>query len=170
MLPKSYTVFKWLVYALATLLLFSLQSLLLNRIRVLNLLPFLYPVLPAVAAMYEGPRRGPVFGLCLGVVCDLLLPAPFSGFFTLAFPVTAIVSAYIAENFISPNFLCALVVSACGLLVTAGFRMLAEILSGGGDLPLMARTAAIEAALTMPFVLLVMPVYRGIHRRCGTDY
>ena len=63
MLPKSYTVFKWLVYALATLLLFSLQSLLLNHIRVLNLLPFLYPVLPAVAAMYEGPRRGPVFGL-----------------------------------------------------------------------------------------------------------
>ena len=38
MLPKSYTVFKWLVYALATLLLFSLQSLLLNHIRVLNLL------------------------------------------------------------------------------------------------------------------------------------
>ena len=84
MLPKSYLVFKWLIYALATLLFFALQSLVLNHIRVWNLLPFLYPVLPAVAAMYEGPRRGPVFALCLGVVCDLLLPVPFSGFLPLS--------------------------------------------------------------------------------------
>ena len=170
MLPKSYIVFKWLVYALATLLFFSLQSLVLNHIRVLNLLPFLYPVLPAIAAMYEGPRRGPVFALCLGVVCDLLLPVPFLGFLTIAFTAIAILSAYIAENFLSPNLLCALVVSVCALLLTGGFRILVHILSGGEELTLMAWTAAIEAALTMPFVILVMPVYRGIHRRCGTDY
>ena len=82
MQPKSYTVFKWAVYALATLLFFALQGLVLDHVRVWGLTPFLYPILPAVEAMYEGPRRGPVFGLCLGVVCDLLLPAPFSGFFT----------------------------------------------------------------------------------------
>lgn len=170
MLPKSYLVFKWLIYALATLLFFALQSLVLNHIRVWNLLPFLYPVLPAVAAMYEGPRRGPVFALCLGVVCDLLLPVPFLGFFTIIFTVIAIFSAFIAENFISPNLLCAFVVSACGMFLTGGFRILVQILSGGEDLSLMVRTAGIEAGLTLPFVVLVMPVYRGIHRRCGTDY
>ena len=36
MLPKSYLVFKWLVYASATLLFFALQSLVLNHIRVLG--------------------------------------------------------------------------------------------------------------------------------------
>ena len=169
MLPKSYLVFKWLIYALATLLFFALQSLVLNHIRVWNLLPFLYPVLPAVAAMYEGPRRGPVFALCLGVVCDLLLPVPFLGFFTIIFTVIAILSAFIAENS-SLKLLCAFVVSACGMFLTGGFRILVQILSGGEDLSLMVRTAGIEAGLTLPFVVLVMPVYRGIHRRCGTDY
>lgn len=61
MQPKSYTVFKWAVYALATLLFFSLQGLVLDHVRVWGLTPFLYPILPAVEAMYEGPRRGPVF-------------------------------------------------------------------------------------------------------------
>ena len=57
MLPKSYVVFKWTVYALASLLLFALQSLLLSHIRVMGVTPFLYPILPAAAAMYEGSRR-----------------------------------------------------------------------------------------------------------------
>ena len=51
MLPKSYVVFKWTVYALASLLLFALQSLLLSHIRVMGVTPFLYPILPAVEAM-----------------------------------------------------------------------------------------------------------------------
>ena len=52
MLPKSYLVFKWLVYASVTLLFFALQSLALNHIRVLGLTPFVYPLLPATVAMY----------------------------------------------------------------------------------------------------------------------
>ena len=49
--PKSYLIFKWIVYALATLLMLAFQSLVLSQIRVMGLTPFLYPVLPAVAAM-----------------------------------------------------------------------------------------------------------------------
>ena len=58
MLPKSYVVFKWAVYAAATLLLCALQSMALNQIHALGLTPFLYPMLPALVAMFEGPRRG----------------------------------------------------------------------------------------------------------------
>ena len=81
MLPKSYVAFKWIVYALATFLLCALQSLLFCHIRIMSVTPFLYPILPAVAAMYEGPRRGAIFALSFGFLCDLLLPAPFTGFF-----------------------------------------------------------------------------------------
>lgn len=162
--------FKWLVYALATALLFAVQSLLLNHLHILGLVPFLYPVLPAVAAMYEGPRRGPIFSLCLGVVCDLLLPVPFSGFFTILFPAIAIAAAFTAENIFSPGPLCALIVSAFGLLLTGAFRVLVHLLSGGRHFLLFVETAALEAAVTLPFFLLVMVLYRGVHRRCGTDY
>ncbi len=92
MQPKSYRVFKWVIYALATLFLCGLQNMFFCHIRVLGLTPFLYPMLPAVVAMFEGPRQGAVFALALGVLCDLLVPAPFRGFFAILFPVIASLS------------------------------------------------------------------------------
>ena len=64
MLPKSYLVVKWTVYALATLALFALQYLLFNHIRLWGATPFLYPMLPAVLASYEGLRRGGYSAWC----------------------------------------------------------------------------------------------------------
>ena len=170
MLPKSYLAFKWAVYGLVTLLLFAVQSLVLNHIRVLHLTPFLYPMLPAVAAMYEGSRRGPVFALALGVVCDLLLPAPFKGFYTVVFPTIALFSAMVAENFFAPGVLCGIFVSTGGLLLSGAFRILAQLLSGGGHLALMAQTSLGETLLTLPALLVVLPAYRMGHRRCAVDY
>lgn len=170
MLPKSYLVFKWTVYGLATLLLFGFQSLVLDRVRVLGLTPFLYPMLAAVVSMYEGPRRGPVFALILGVVCDLLLPGPFDGFFTLVFLIAAILSAAVAGNLLEPGFFCGLVVSAEALLLTGAARILVRSLTGGGHLDLMVRIVLIETAITLPALVVVCPVYRLIHRRCASDY
>ena len=168
MLPKSYVVFKWAVYALATLGLCALQSLVLCHICVLGLTPFLYPLLPALVAMFEGSRRGAVFALLFGLCCDLLLPAPFRGFFTIVFPAAGPPPA--AERLLSRGFLCGLVVSSLALLVTAAGRMLVQILAGGRYLGLMARIAAGEGLLTLPALLLALPLYRAIARRCAADY
>ena len=170
MLPKSYLTFKWIVYALATLLLCALQSLVFCYIRVLSVTPFLYPMLPAVAAMYEGPKRGALFALSFGFLCDLLLPAPFTGFFVILFPLIGLFSASIAGNMLSPGFFCALLVSALGLLMTGGSRVLLQFLSGGDYLVLMAWVAIVEALLTLPALAVVFPLYRAIHRRCAADY
>lgn len=170
MLPKSYLIFKWVIYSLATLLLLIVQSLVLNQIRIWELIPFLYPMLPAVVAMYEGPRRGAVFALALGVICGLLVPAPFEGFFAITFTVTALLSSWAAENLLTPGFFCGLLVSALGLFLTGGLRILVQLLSGGGYLELMAETAVKEGLITLPMVLVVVPVYRAVHRRCAVDY
>ena len=95
MLPKSYVIAKWVVYALATLALFALQDVLLDQLRLWGAAPFIYPMLPAVLASYEGLRRGGAFALVLGVVCDLLLPGPFMGFFTLTFTLTGLLLSLI---------------------------------------------------------------------------
>lgn len=170
MLPKSYLILKWTVYSLATLLLFALQYLVLNQIQVWGVTPFLYPMLPAVLSSYEGLRRGSVFSLALGVVCDLLLPGPFDGFYTIAFTVIALLSGLIAEKLLSPGLLCALVVSAAGLLLTGGLRILFQFLSGGGHLVLMARTSLLETLVSLPALAAVLPLYRVIHRRCASEY
>ena len=170
MQPKSYRVFKWVIYALATLFLCGLQNMFFCHIRVLGLTPFLYPMLPAVVAMFEGPRQGAVFALALGVVCDLLLPAPFKGFYTVVFPTIALFSAMVAENFFAPGVLCGIFVSTGGLLLSGAFRILAQLLSGGGHLALMAQTSLGETLLTLPALLVVLPAYRMVHRRCAVDY
>ena len=165
MLPKSYRVFKWVVYAIATLLLCALQSLIGDNVRVLGVSPFLFPMLPAVVAMFEGTRPGAVFGLVLGILCDLLAPAPFRGFFSISFPAAAVLAGGIASG-----FLCALVVSSAGLLTVCAFRMAVQILSGGQYLGLMARISLEETLLTLPAVLVVLPVYRTVFRKCAADY
>ena len=170
MLPKSYMAFKWIIYTLATLLLCALQSFVLCHIQVLSVTPFLYPMLPAVAAMYEGPKRGALYALCFGFLCDLLLPAPFSGFFVVLFPVIGLISGSIAENMLSPGLFCAALVSAIGLLLTSGARVLIHFLSGGEYLVLMSWIALSESLLTLPAIIVVMPLYRSIHRRCASDY
>ena len=169
-MPKSYIIFKWVVYSLATLLFAAFQSLVLNHLVVTGVTPFLYPMLPAAGSMYEGGRRGPVFSLIFGLICDLLLPGPFQGFFTIAFTLCALLSAHIAENYLSPGFFCGLLVSALSLFLTGGCRILAAVLSGGGYLELMAWIVLVESLITLPFAVLVLPLYRAIHKRCAADY
>ena len=170
MQPKSYTVFKWAVYALATLLFFALQGLVLDHVRVWGLTLFLDPILPAVEAMYEGPRRGPVFALVMGLFCDILIWGPFEGFYALSFTIIALISAVIGENMLTPGTFCALLVSVGALLGTGGLRVLVHLLSGGQYVRLTARLALGEAIISLPALLLILPVYRTIHRRCAVDY
>ena len=170
MQPKSYRVFKWVMYALVTLLLCAFHAMFFSNVRVLGLTPFLYPMLPAMAAMFEGPRQGAVFALVLGVLCDLLVPAPFRGFFSIIFPVIAALSGALASRLQSRGFLCALIVSSLGLLATGAFRMLIQVLAGGRYLGLKARIGLEETLLTLPALLIVLPLYRTIFRRCAADY
>lgn len=170
MLPKNYLVFKWLIYAIATFFFCILQSMVLSSIRVLGLTPFLYPMLPAVVAMFEGPKQGGGFALAVGLLCDLLLPAPFPGFFTIAFAVGAVLSGGVAGRLASKGFACALIVSALGLLVTCAFRLMVQVLLGGQYLALMVRIALGETLLTLPMAIVALPVYRAIAKRCASDY
>ncbi len=170
MLPKSYLIAKWSVYALATLALFALQRLLLNQLRLWGVTPFLYPMLPAVLASYEGLRRGGVFSLALGVVCDLLLPGPFMGYFTIIFTLVGLLAGLIGEKLLSPGPLCGLGVAAMGLLVTGFGRVAVQLLTGGGYPGLMARVALLETLVSLPALIAVLPLYSVIHRRCAADY
>ena len=155
MLPKSYIVFKWTVYSLATLLLFALQHLVLNHISIFGTAPFLYPMLPALVASYEGLRRGSVFSLVLGVVCDLLIAGPFDGFYTIIFTFIGIFAALIGENIFSPGWLCGFIL----FLLAGELRPL-----------LMGQIAITECAITLPALLIALPLYRRIHRRCAVEY
>ena len=170
MLPKSYLIAKWTVYALATLALAAVQHLVLGQISVLGVTPFLYPMLPALVASYEGLQRGSRFSIVMGLVCDLLILAPFPGFYTITFTLIGVLAGLIGENLLSPGWLCGFTVSAMGLAIVNAARLLLYFLSGDLHPLLMGRIALTEIVITLPMLLLSLPIYRTIHSRCAVDY
>lgn len=168
-MPKSYIIIKWIVYSLATLVLFALQHLILNNISVLGVTPFLYPMLPALVASYEGLQRGSVFSLVLGAVCDMLLAGPFEGFYAITFALIGIFAAQISEG-LSAGWLCGFLVTLMALGLNAAAQLGIFFLSGELRLFLMGRIALLEIALSLPAIFLALPLYRWVHRRCAVDY
>ena len=114
MLARNETIFKWSLYGAATLALFLLQGLVLQRIELWGVFPFLFPVEVAILASYEGPLPGTVFGLVLGVCCDLTVTAAIPCFYTLIFPVVGLAAAAIAGSVISAGPVCSLACSEPG--------------------------------------------------------
>ena len=110
--------FKWLYYAGAVLLLVLVQSLVLNRISVWAVHPFLPPVIAGIMAMLEGPAEGAVFGGIFGLLCDLTMPGVIPCFYTLAFLAAALPAAMIAKRLLSQGFLCAVLCAALPLVIT----------------------------------------------------
>jgi len=167
---KTFHLFKWILYILATLALCFVQSAALDHLEINGVTPFIYPILAALVPMFEGGREGPVFSLLFGLLCDLLLYSPAPGFFTILFTLTALIAAVIGENLLRHNFFCGLLVSAVGVGLTGGARIVLHILAGGGHVALMGRFALWEAGLSLPAIVLALPLYRTIHRRCTLDY
>lgn len=170
MLPKSYIITKWTVYALATVFLAMLQHLILDHITLFDVTPFLYPVLCALVASYEGLQRGSRFALVTGILCDLVVAGPFAGFYTVTMTLIGILAGAISENLLSPGWLCGFTVSAMGLGLVNVARLTLYFLLGTLRPMLMGRIAILEIAITLPMVLVALPVYRAIHSRCAVDY
>lgn len=102
MLARNETIFKWALYAGATAVFFLLQGGVLQRISLWGVIPFVFPILVAVVGMYEGPLPGSVYGLTVGVLCDLLLPAFIPCFYTLVFPAVGLCAALVSQTCCRP--------------------------------------------------------------------
>ena len=145
MLARNETILKWVLYAAATVLCLAVQEMFLQRFTFWGVIPFVYPLLAAIPAAYEGPVPGTAFALAVGVACDLILPGPIPCFYTLVFPVVGLCAALLARNLLPAGFLCSLAVTA------AAFLMLREF--------------CVTAPLTVPATAL----YRAVHRRAHRD-
>lgn len=167
MLARNETIFKWTLYAAATALCFLLQSFVLQRITVLGVIPFIYPVVVAVLATLEGPFAGTVFAIAVGVVCDVLLPGIFPCLYTLIFPLSGLCAALISQSWLPAGYLCSLATSAIGFLMTGlaqCFLLLArEKAAWATGLSVCFRELAVSAALVIPVTILFRWVFRRTH-------
>lgn len=166
MLIRSETLFKWMMYALASLLCCMVQGLVLQRLLFFGVFPFLYPALAAVLSTLEGTVPGTVFSLVLGILCDLAMPGPIPCLYTLIFPLAGLVSALIAQSWIKSGILCALVASAFAMVMTDLLQMLILLFQRKEFWPAAPLLMLKETALTLPFVIPVYLLLAAVYRRC----
>ena len=167
MLARSATIFKWALYAGATLVFFLLQGAVLQRITVWGVIPFVFPVLAAAMGTYEAPLPASVYGLVLGAACDLLLPGPIPCFYTLVFPAAALCAALISRSLLPAGLLCAAAAALPAFLLTDLFHCL--LLWGRGQAAwaagawLFLRETCVSPPLCIPVAALFAAVFRRTH-------
>ena len=156
---------KWTLYGLWTLLFLLMQQLVLPYLCIAGVHPFLLPLLSAVAASLEGKWAGPVFGLVLGLVCDMLFPGAFPCFYAVALPLCAAVAGFAARHAIMPGLVCSLAVSAAALLLTGGLNTLASAYFFGTPLRSALWLMAREMLVSLPLAIVIHPAFFRVHRR-----
>ena len=167
MLARNETIIKWLIYTAATAVWLLVQGAFCQRITVWGVIPFLYPMLAAIAATFEAPVPSTVFALCLGVLCDILLPDAMPCLYTLIFPVIALCASLLAQHLMPAGLLCSLIVSALAFLLTDLFRCVLLALNGhaawGAGLSVMVREFLVTLPLMFPAAALFSAVHRRVH-------
>ena len=167
MLGRTEIIFKWLLYAAGVLICWILHGVALQFLNIFGVMPFIFPMLAAVIAMYEGPFSGSICALVMGILCDLTISVPIPCFYTLVFPIIGMLAGLIAKNWLPMSFWCAAILSLLAFTLTDSFHFLLLVLKGGGH----AAQAAIDLACretgaSMPFLIPVYFVFRRIYEIC----
>ena len=167
MLGRTEIIFKWLLYAAGVLICWILHGVALQFLNIFGVMPFIFPMLAAVIAMYEGPFSGSICALVMGILCDLTISVPIPCFYTLVFPIIGMLAGLIAKNWLPMSFWCAAILSLLSFTLTDSFHFLLLVLKGGGH----AAQAAIDLACretgaSMPFLIPVYFVFRRIYEIC----
>ena len=117
MLARNKLIVKWSLYGAAALVCLLVEGALLQRITIWGVIPFLYPLLAAIPATRESPAAGAAFALCVGVVCDLLLPGAVPCLYTLVFPLAGLCAGLLAQSVLPAGYLCSLAGTAAAFLL-----------------------------------------------------
>ena len=165
MIARNETIFKWSLYAAATALCLLVQTGLLQRLEFWGVIPFLYPLLAA----FQGPLAGTIFSLCVGLVCDLLLPGPIPCLYTLVFPLAGLCAGLLSQSWLPAGFLCSLVSAAAAFLLTDSFRCLILWMRGRAAWEAGALVMVREFCVAAPFIIPLTLLYHAVFRRTQLD-
>ena len=167
MLARSATIFKWTLYTLAGLVWAVVQAAFLQRVTVWGVIPFLYPLIAALPATFEGPAAGTVYALAAGVLCDLLLPSPIPCFYTLIFPLVGLSAGLLSQSLIPAGYLCSAVASLPAYLLTGVFHCIVLWATGHAawtaGLSVTLRELCVSLPWSLPMAWLFRKVYRRVH-------
>lgn len=169
MLARSATIIKWVLYALAGLACTVVQAAVLQRFTLWGVIPFLYPLIAALPATFEGPAAGTVYALAAGVLCDLLLPSPIPCFYTLIFPLVGLSAGLLSQSLIPAGYLCSAAASLPAYLLTGVFHCIVLWATGHAAWTVGLSVTLRELCVSLPWSLPMAWLFRKVYRRVHID-
>jgi hypothetical protein len=157
-------IYKWLIYGLALLPVWWLDTYILNRVPLLGVSPVLLPLAAVAVAVQEGAVAGAGFGLAVGLLCSAVY-AGSSGGIVLGVCLIGWGAGAAAQYVLSQNFGGCLLCSMCGLAGLDAARILTRLLNGAGDFSAMLRLAGLEILWSMAFVFFIYSWFRRVRRQ-----
>lgn len=167
MLARSATILKWTLYTLAGLVWAVVQAAFLQRVTIWGVIPFLYPLIAALPATFEGPAAGTVYALACGVFCDLLLPSSIPCFYTLILPLVGLAAGLLSQSLIPAGYLCSAAAALPAYLLTGIFHCIVLWAQGhpawGAAMSVTLRELCVSLLWSLPMTWLFRRVYLRVH-------
>lgn len=167
MLARSATIFKWTLYTLAGLVWAVVQAAFLQRVTIWGVIPFLYSLIAALPATFEGPAAGTVYALACGVFCDLLLPSSIPCFYTLILPLVGLAAGLLSQSLIPAGYLCSAAAALPAYLLTGIFHCIVLWAQGhpawGAAMSVTLRELCVSLLWSLPMTWLFRRVYLRVH-------
>ena len=164
MFTKKALMTKWGLYSAALFLFIFLQQLVLDELCLWGVVPFLMPMVVAVAAALEGAVPGTVFGIFVGSLCDLAGGGVLSGVYTLSFFCIALAVAILAKYWVSRSVFGSLIWALIAFAIIDAVQILFLMVFFHAE-PLIALSlAGREAAVSILFVIPIFLLYNYLHR------
>ena len=167
MLARSDTIIKWILYTLAGLVWAIAQAAVLQRFTLWGVIPFLYPLIAAIPATFEGPTAGTVYALASGVFCDLLLPSPIPCFYTLIFPLVGLAAGLLSQSLIPAGYLCSAAAALPAYLLTGVFHCIVLWATGHAawtaGMSVTLRELCASLLWSLPMTWLFRKVFLRVH-------
>jgi membrane protein len=167
LLARSATIFKWTLYTLAGLVWAVVQAAFLQRVTIWGVIPFLYPLIAALPAIFEGPAAGTVYALACGVFCDLLLPSSIPCFYTLILPLVGLAAGLLSQSLIPAGYLCSAAAALPAYLLTGIFHCIVLWAQGhpawGAAMSVTLRELCVSLLWSLPMTWLFRRVYLRVH-------
>lgn len=153
---------KWLLYALGVWVVWIAETLFLNRLPILGVIPVLLPLAAVAVGLWEGALPGAVFGLCLGIFADAVYPG-LPGGMTLGLCVIGWLTGAMSQYRVRQNLLGYLICAVAAMTALEVFRALSAALSHLGALSHILSLGGRELACSLLYAIPVYLLFKLLH-------
>lgn len=168
MMRYRQNIIKWVLYGLMLWFACTIQITMPLKAANVHALPIL--PMAVLAAVFEGPRGGAVYGFFAGLLCDAFIPGA-DGFFAVYLLLACFAVGAIVRSYFKVSLATALIWAVVAHVAADLLYFLFFILIPGRAGPFaLVQVALPELLLTLPYVPFFYIVSRGVHRRFVMKY